>query len=194
MLLLSFDVSYAGKQDVFVTINHIKNCLSGTSAPYPNRNTTFTYMLSGSEPLRQLDIAFSAGNYSIENVTAFTFPLSAIKLPEITSFYPAETTGRELLKGSITMAEDGFFVTSFAFSQGYTALADGQKVTPVPINKGFVGFPLKKGTHEITLEFHAPGKMAGIFISSLASLYFIVELLLYCLRSARHKKRILRGV
>lgn len=194
ILLLSFDIGYKGQKDIFVTINSIKNCLSGSTAPYPNRNTTFTYMLSASQPLDSLDITFSRGNYEISNVSAYTLPASALDHPGIAAFQPGKTSGRQLLNGEITMDEDGYFVTSFAFSHGYTASVDGKKVTPVEVNKAFTGFPLTKGTHEIQLEFHAPGKTAGLFISVLAACYFILDSLLYSLWMARHKNRILHRV
>ncbi|MDO4277111.1 MAG: YfhO family protein [Eubacteriales bacterium] len=54
ILLLSFDVRHRGQSDVSITINKIRNCLSGSSAPYPNHNTTFTYMLSSNEALEKL--------------------------------------------------------------------------------------------------------------------------------------------
>lgn len=194
ILLLSFDISYKGKKDISVTINGIKNCLSGSNAPYPNRNTTFTYMLSGDTPVESLEITFSKGNYDISNVSAYTIPVSALDHPGISAFHPGKTSGRQLLNGEITMEEDGYFVTSFAFSHGYTATVDGKKVTPVEVNKAFAGFPLTKGTHEIQLEFHAPGKTAGLFISALAACYFIFDSLLYSLWMARHKNRILHRV
>lgn len=194
IFLLSFDVSYNGTKDISVTINGIKNCLSGSTAPYPNRNTTFTYMLSGNQPVTSLEIAFSKGNYNISNITAYTLPVSVLDHPGISAFHPGKTGGRQLLNGKITMAEDGYFVTSFAFSHGYTATVDGKKVTPVQVNKAFTGFPLAKGTHEIQLEFHAPGKTAGLFISALSACYFILDSLLYSLWMACHKNRVFRRV
>lgn len=175
ILLLSFDISEPVSKDVYITINGIRNCLSGQTAPYPNHNTTFTYALSGNEPINKLEIDFSGGNYKISNVTAFTLPLSAFSHPGITPFSFGAASGKELLNGSITMEEDGYFVTSFAFSQGYSATIDNKKVTPVKVNKAFVGFPLTKGAHEIVVEFHAPGKAAGGFVSlfTLCCLIFV---------------------
>lgn len=60
----------------------------------------------------------------------------------------------------------------------------GTEVTPVQVNKAFVGFPLQKGAHEIVLEFHAPGKSLGLIFSCLAALFLILWNLL-CL--PRHK-------
>lgn len=145
ILLLSFDVDYEGTRDIDITINGIRNRLSGSSAPYPNQNHTFTYMLSANTPLKTLEIAFSEGNYKINNLRGFTLPISAIAHPDITPFTPCSENEKALLQGSITMKEDGYFVTSFAFSNGYEILVDGRPADPVMVNKGFTGFPIKKG-------------------------------------------------
>lgn len=79
------------------------------------------------------------------------------------------------------MPEDGYFVTSYTFSQGYKALVDGKDVATVQVNNAFVGFPLQKGTHEIILEYHAPGKTVGIILSCAALMVLIAWNLLYLL-------------
>lgn len=188
ILLLSFDIKYQGQRDIDITINGIRNRLSGSGAAYPNRNTTFTYMLGGSKTLEELKITFSKGNYRISNVSAFTLPLSALAHPSVSPLiYEAPDEG-QLLKGTLTMEEDGYFVTSLAFSKGYTAYVDGSKVTAECVNKAFVGFPIKKGTHEITLAFHAPGKKAGGILSLLALLYFTSSKLIWGLLCAYRRR------
>ena len=163
-------LDYEGTRDIDITINGIRNRLSGSSAPYPNQNHTFTYMHSANTPLKTLEIAFSEGNYKINNLRGFTLPISAIAHPDITPFTPCSENEKALLQGSITMKEDGYFVTSFAFSNGYEILVDGRPADPVMVNKGFTGFPIKKGTHEIIVTFHAPGKRIGILFSFAAAI------------------------
>lgn len=199
VLLLSFDVDYSGEQDISVTINSIHNRLSGASAPYPNRNTTFTYMLSGNalspdEGLRNLDITFSKGSYKISNIKAYVMPMSALSHPGVKPFTYRETEGRQLLNGSVIMDEDGYFVTSFAYCRGYRVTVDGEKVEPQKINKAFVGFPLKKGTHEIVLTFRAPGLAAGSMLSLLALCYLLAVNLISSLRAPGHQESVLRGI
>ena len=63
----------------------------------------------------------------------------------------------------------------------------GKEVNPEQVNKAFIGFSLQKGAHEITLEFHAPGKALGILISCLAAAFLFLSVLLHHIRHARHK-------
>ena len=85
------------------------------------------------------------------------------------------------------MPEDGYFVTSFTLCNGYKAFVDGKEVNPEQVNKAFIGFSLQKGAHEITLEFHAPGKALGILISCLAAAFLFLSVLIHHIRHARHK-------
>lgn len=184
ILLITFDVEYNGEQDISITINGVRNRLSGSLAPYPNNNHTFSYMISASQDMDSLKVTFSSGDYEIKNVSAYTIPLSALSHPGVVSLKENDTTGEQIVNGTIDMPEDGYFVTSYTFSGGYKAYVDGTQVTPVQVNKAFVGFPLQKGAHEIILKFHAPGKSLGLIFSCLAALLLILWNLL-CL--PRHK-------
>lgn len=82
------------------------------------------------------------------------------------------------------MKEDGYFVTSFAYSRGYQIRVDGHRAEPVMVNKGFVGFPIKKGTHEVLVTFHAPGKRIGILFSCAAAVLLLAKLSTSLLSSA----------
>ncbi|VYS86158.1 Bacterial membrane protein YfhO [uncultured Blautia sp.] len=191
VLILSFDVRYSGRTDIDITINGVRNRLSGSTAPYPNRNTLFTYMISQNTPLKELSLSFSEGNYKIGNVKSWRFPVSSFQKQAITSFIPFPTEGKELLHGTITMEEDGYFVTSLPMSRGYHAYVDGKKTKPETVNQTFVGFPLKKGTHEVTLSFHAPGKVFGCMCSCLAFFYLAGSGIVSLLLMPGHKNGIL---
>lgn len=185
ILLLSFDVEYDGERDMSIIINGIRNRLSGSEAPYPNNNNTFYYMVSGNEDMDSLDITFSSGHYEIKNVKAYTLPLSALSHPGLVDFQENTTSGAEIVNGKIDMPEDGYFVTSYTYSRGYTAYVDGKEVATEQVNKAFVGFPLQKGAHEIRIEFHAPGKSIGLLLSLAAAVVLILSQALT--RMPRHK-------
>ncbi|MFR5148617.1 MAG: YfhO family protein [Ruminococcus sp.] len=145
ILLLSFDVKYNGEKDMSITINGIRNRLSGSEAPYPNNNDTFYYMISSNEDMDALDIMFSKGEYKLTNIKAYTLPLSLLFHPGLVAFQEKEVSGKEILNGSIDMPKDGYFVTSYTFSKGYIVCVDGKEVAPVQVNKAFLGFPLQRG-------------------------------------------------
>ena len=142
-------------------------------------------MISSDESIDTLKVKFSRGKYSISNIKAYTIPLSAISNPGVVDFQNEENSGKEILNGSIDMPEDGYFVTSYTFSSGYQAYVDGERVTPVQVNKAFVGFPLKKGAHSIQLEFHAPGKTLSFLVSGLAAALLVLINLVFVFKKRR---------
>lgn len=176
VLILTFDVESLDGKEVVISLNLVKNKLSKEHAPYPNENSTFTYILSSNEEIRELNCIFSPGHYRICNMKAYAMDSSKIGNPDTVPMDMAKISGKEVLKGSIKLNQDGYFVTSLPWQHGYTALVDGQETDIQIVNTAFVGFPLDAGKHEIAILFHAPFKKAGIWFTIIGFLLFFVVL------------------
>lgn len=180
MLLIQFDVkdiSNIKTKDLSITINGITNKLSSKTAPYPNNNTTFTYILSADEAIDTLNITFSKGEYTLENISIYELPYSTQKKDSITALDTVKSDS--VLKGSIDVKEDAYFITSLPMQNGYEVYVDGKKQEYETVNKAFLGFKISEGKHEIEIKFTAPGKTVGIIVSViaiiLAAAYIIIE-------------------
>ena len=57
-IILSFSVKSNDGQQVVIDINGTRNKLSDKSAPYPNGNNVFTYVLSSNDGIDKLDCVF----------------------------------------------------------------------------------------------------------------------------------------
>lgn len=176
ILILYFDVISPNEDEVTIEINGTRNKLSGKDAPYPNHNDCFTYILSDADELTELNITLSKGTYSISNIHAYMADPNCIGNNSILPFSSDTKKGNAILKGTATLNETGYFVTSLPYRPGYQAYVDGAAVTIENINEGFVGFPLTTGTHEITIFYSPPGKNAGIFLSLVSILLFFITL------------------
>lgn len=170
ILLISFklsDIKKANTSETAITINEIKNKLSKGNAPYPNGNTTFTYIVSSNDPIKELDITFTKGNYTLDDIEVYSLDYEVIKKRNhsITPFIHDETYGKQIMKGNITTSEDGYFITSLPYQNGYKVYVDDKQVNAEIVNKAFLGFPLKQGVHSIIIEFHAPFKNIGVYLS-----------------------------
>ena len=146
-------------EDISITINGIKEKLSGANAPYNNKNTYFEYVISSNEPIKFLNFNCSPGTYTLNNIHA------SRNYDEINKYHnqitPLELqvcTGKEIINGTLSMAKDGYFITSIPYQKGLTATIDGIPVTIEKVNTAFAGFPITAGTHKIILTVHAPGK------------------------------------
>lgn len=173
VLILMFDLSAPKGDEIMITVNGTRNKLSGKTAPYPNRNNCFTYLLSGPDTIAHLDITFSKGDFTISGIRTFLAEQPLADTERITPFSPASQKGDAVLKGTASLANDGYFVTSLPYRKGYEAFVNGQPVDAENINGGFTGFPLSRGIHEVTVFYSPPGKNAGALLSLLCTLLFL---------------------
>lgn len=168
VLIISFDLDRKDGRETCITINGMKNNLSGSNAPYPNENKHFTFILSEEKGIESLEMELTRGNYQMKNLTVFTsaIPHTAdadITLPTADKSFQKD--GQKVYKGSIEMDRDGYFVTSYPWKEGYRVSVDGEDVKAEKVNTAFLGFPLDKGKHVIQIEFCAPGFFPGAVIS-----------------------------
>jgi uncharacterized membrane protein YfhO len=166
LLVIRFQVDNPKGSAVEITINGVKNKLSADSAPYPNENYEFTYVWNTGEDLKELEVRVK-GVYSLKDMEIYTadakrFGHKDVVVPQSTSFGEKNAN---VYRGTIEMKKDGYFVTSFPYREGYEVLVDGKAAEPRLVNTAFVGFPLEKGMHSISISYEAPGYRAGLFVS-----------------------------
>ena len=178
ILFIRFGVESPRGQAVIVSINGMINKLSPKSAPYPNRNYQFTYVLDTGSYLDRLEIEASDGDYQLSQLESYTLDKrwlglepDNVEIPEIDG--NARRNGERVFDGKITMERDGWFITSYPYQEGYRILVDGEEQEAQKVNTAFLGFPLSAGEHQIEICFRAPGFMAGLTISGLSLLFVL---------------------
>lgn len=168
ILMISFNIQDLSGNGAVISINGIKNKLSAKTAPYPNKNYTFTYFVSSPEEITQLDISLSKGDYQIHSIETYRMNANEIQNTGIQPFAYEKTKGNEIVNGTIEMEEDGYLVTSLPYQKGFQAYVDGKKVPIEVVNKAFVGFEMEKGEHSVRILFYPPGKTLGLCVSGIA--------------------------
>ena len=69
------------------------------------------------------------------------------------------------LEGEISLREDRLLFLSVPYDGGWQATDYGEQIKVELVNGGFVGFPLKAGSHKIRMEYIRPGGIRGESIS-----------------------------
>ena len=164
LICIDFDVKNYTNKKVSISINGMKNTLSKKYSVYPNGNKHFTYILSKKE-LKQFDVILSKGKYKISNIRVYTCDMDAFDR-KVTKIKSLKTDS--IFKGKVTTSKEGYLVTSYPYEKGYEIYIDGKKQNVEIVNKAFVGCKIKKGSHIITIQFHAPFKNIGLCISMLS--------------------------
>ena len=164
MVCIDFDVKNYTNKKVSISINGMKNTLSKKHSVYPNGNKHFTYILS-KKTLKQFDVTLSKGKYKISNIRVYTCDMDVFDR-KVTKIKSLKTDS--IFKGKVTTSKEGYLVTSYPYEKGYEIYIDGKKQNVEIVNKAFVGCKIKKGSHIITIQFHAPFKNIGLCISMLS--------------------------
>ncbi len=85
IMIIRFDVESKRGKEVIIEINGMRNNICrGESAPYPNENHTFTYVLSANEVMDKLEIEFSKGDYDISRLQVYTMDSDHLQRDDIT--------------------------------------------------------------------------------------------------------------
>lgn len=185
VLLLSFDVlenkTCREGENLIITISGITNQQSCVNWTYYNHNTTFYYAIPLHEEIENLDMVIEEGTYHIENVHTYFLDYDMLRKykEEITPFeVDSSKIAEEEIAGTITALEDGYFVSSLPYDTGYKIMVDGKSIPYEKVNTAFVGFPLEKGSHEITITYLAKGHNLGKTLSIVGGVLFLAIMIL----------------
>ncbi len=160
------DINY--EEDMIVKINGNSNKLTKDGWKYHNGNYIMDYVVAVNN-LDKLNISFSKGYYEIKNIDMYSLDYEYISnIKDNISELHLSKLESDMIRGEVQVKEDGYFVTSIPYDKGFVAGIDGWKVEIENVNKGYVGFPITKGYHQIILRYEAPYKETGLTISLLA--------------------------
>ncbi len=178
LLLLDFEVDNHTKSAVQISVNRIRNRLSGASAPYPNGNSHFTYQLSppDGDGLQSLRVTFSKGEYCIQQIRWRLAPLSLLTEQQITRPEALEQQAGEILACQVAANEGGYLITSIPLQNGLKLTVDGEDTPIERVNTAFAGARLSAGSHVVRLSFTLPGQRAGYLVSLLSLICFCILL------------------
>lgn len=177
MLLCAFDVENLTRQAVVIEINGIRNMLSGASAPYPNNNTCFHYKFfpSAAGRVEQLVIRFSQGKYRINHVQWHAYQPAHFAEKQVTPL--VLESGASIADTQVEVDRKSVLATTIPYQKGLRIIVDGRDAAIMRVNTAFAGTWLSPGAHSIQIEFSPPGKKAGMAVSVLSILLYMVFLI-----------------
>ena len=112
-------------------------------------------------------------------VQAWVYRLNIPSLEEVMAklgenpFY-VSSYGDGYMDGKITMSEAGNLILTVPSDIGWIVTVDGEEITAEKWMNAFISIPLEAGEHEISLRYEVQGLGAGIGISLLSIVIFVV--------------------
>jgi len=77
------------------------------------------------------------------------------------------------IEGTLFAQEDGVFMTSIPYDEGWTIYANGEKIETCRILEGFLGARLPQGDYTIKMVYRCPGLIKGLITTLLGILCFL---------------------
>jgi uncharacterized membrane protein YfhO len=152
-------------KDLKIKINGNNNKLTKQGWKYHNGNNIFDYVISVKN-LDRLTITLNNGHYEIHDIKLYTLDYDKVIANNIDELHISKKTDN-LIRGEVQVKQDGYFVTSIPYDEGFVAGIDGWEVPIEKVNGCYVGFPITKGYHQIILKYNAPYKDISYIISVL---------------------------
>jgi len=179
-LFLQFEVKNNRKsKDVSLWVENVENKLSSATHIYSNENRKFTYAINLEQGKKEILFGFGPGDYEICNIKCFLgkFRDRAEKLCQAkVDIDKNKTKGNEIV-GSVHVEKKGYLITSIPYEDNFEVELDGKKVSYERVNTAFLGMKIDRGRHEIRIVYHAPGFLAGKWMSVFGMLCFFFLLL-----------------
>lgn len=144
---------------------------------YYNHNQTFDYTLSSPNGIKDFEIKFTKGEYTINNIQVYTLDYNQISnLNNTVDEFKIDTknTKGNKIKGSVNVTEAGYFNLTVPYDEGFEIKVDGKETKYEKVNGAFIGFPIEKGHHQIDITYTAPNFNLGKNISIIGFTLFII--------------------
>lgn len=129
------------------------------------------------EPLTSVTLTFTKGRGELSELLVYTQPMTGYeeRIADLTEdVLEDEKIEVNALSGTVDLREDKMLCLSIPYSQGWKAYVDGQETKVLRADTMYMALALTKGEHEIRLEYHTPGLSAGVAVSLLGVICFIM--------------------
>ena len=185
LLAVSFNVdNQKAGHDMFIRINGQTNRLTGVNHTYANGNTEFNYLVTMRED-GTASLRLGKGQYVLKNLGVWTGTAQPSEKTErlyeqaVTLIGGTTATyGGDGITGVISAERDGYLITSIPYDENFVLKVDGRKTKLFRANTSFLGAKIPSGEHQIILEYHAPGRTAGMWCSSMG--FFLTLAVVIC--------------
>ena len=164
IIFINFTIN-DNREETSIKINNEIRYLS-KSNKYQNQEK-LNYILANTNQ-ETINISFEPGTYNISNFEIYVLDSANIdkSIKGFDKLIVNEINKKnELLTGKINVLKDGYFMLSIPYSKGFKIKLDDKIVEYSQVDEEYIGFPIKSGTHTISVSFNTPGKILGLFLS-----------------------------
>ena len=165
ILALNVHIDKMQLRNIEVGANGIKNVFAGYESAFPNDNSDMWFILS--DNCDSIDLSFSHGDYTVNHIKLYSMDAEELDTcyGSVTMAKEIKYNGRDTVSAKIDMKDQGTFLFTVPYTEGYTLYVDNRETPIQIIDEAFIGCELPEGEHELTLKFEPPLKSAGALLS-----------------------------
>ncbi len=176
-----------------IDVNGITGILSGRNNSRPNENFNMKFVVSSSEPNRELRFRFKGEDVVISPPRIQRVKLSDVKAARnnMTMASELENPRNNRITGRIAPDAAGVLVTSIPYDEAWTVRVDGKETPIFRVDDGFLGCEIAAGEHTFEMVYHAPGRIAGMVLSLVGLIGLALLIIVPRLRDKKHKGKMM---
>lgn len=133
------------------------------------------------EPITSITILFpKQGIYKFKNVNVYSVPMNnyADKVEKLkTSRVDNVKIDTNIISGTLKADKNKLLCLATSYSKGWRAYIDGEKTEVYCLNEHYPGIVVPAGEHEVRFSFEMPYKGAGIVLSLLGIVAYVIIVL-----------------
>lgn len=188
---INISIEKVGRDRVDISINDVRNALSGRKAAFINNNLNFGYIISSNKGIDELEIKLHTGEYTITGYSIYGTYYNEIveKYDTMDMMENIEITDNTI-SGEIEVSKDGYFNATIPYDEGFTLYVDDVETKIEMTDTSFMGCAISEGKHTIKFVYEVPGYKYGKIITIIGTIIFIGIICydLVCLLGRRQKK------
>ncbi len=163
------------KKDRFIKIAQQTNLITCKNHLYKNENKTFDFLLQ--EAGDRIDVTVGKGKYVIDKVEVVQIPTQTFQEDVLGKILPENfkvNASFDTMSFDLSMNQDGYFVSSIPYDEGFQLTVDGKEVSLEQVNEAFLGAPLTKGSHHLVLSYVPKGYVVGKIMTGVGIVLFFL--------------------
>ena len=165
ILYIEFDAKSNDCNNSRIKINNIVNEISCKREKY-------SYTISDKD-LKELVVYIDRGVYKINNIKVYSLDYGRIinSKMELDEFIFKKSNDK--IVGNIRVSGDGYFVINIPYDRGYELKIDGKSIRYEKVNNNYLGVPITKGEHVISIDYDIRYRLMTWFFSYLGLTFLI---------------------
>ncbi len=163
IIYIEFEASTDNCEDGRIKINNVDNYISCKQEKY-------SYTISDKNT-EEIVVTISKGKYKIKNIRAYSLDYarvnnSKIELDEFVILHNSSS-----IIGKIQASGDGYFMITIPYDRGYEVKVDNTITKYEKVDGNFIGVPIKKGKHIISINYETKYRLTAWFFSYLGFVF-----------------------